>query len=135
MEKQPNKSDSKAKNSPVKEPTTKSTDKVKSVNEKEYEFSVGKEFLFYVKENPSTKRMVQVDDQECMFSEERTEGFLFGLFSIGCANADDWILDSGATRDVCSNESYFETLDMSYKSSVEVANGQFLPVLELDQSR
>lgn len=90
MQKQTNRNDDKAKHVPVKEePSTKVVDKVKSVNEK-----------------------------ECDFSEENPKEF---LISIGNAEIDDWIMDSGATRHVCNNKTYFETLDMSYKSSIEVA--------------
>lgn len=83
-----------------------------------------------VKEGPGSSSKVMdkiksVDEKECEFSEE----FLFSAFSIGKVENDDWLLDSGATRHVCNNEHYFETLDLSYKSSIEVANGQFVPVI------
>lgn len=52
--------------------------------------------------------------------EDRQNDFLFNIGS----GEFGWLLDSGATRHVVNNKSFFTTLDESYKSVIEVASGE-----------
>lgn len=45
------------------------------------------------------------------------------LFTIGKKLRDGWVIDSGATRHVVSNKSFFEKFDDSYNGTVELADG------------
>lgn len=49
------------------------------------------------------------------------------LFTIGI-RSDSWILDSGATRHVTNDPSFFTSLDRSYLDRIEVANGDLVDV-------
>lgn len=105
--------------------------KYKQWTQKQDRKTDGKVNNFPVKETPSVKavgKVKAVNERECEFLDENSGEFLFALFSMGNARADDWLLDSVATRNACCNESAFETLDMSYKSSLEIANGELVPV-------
>lgn len=46
------------------------------------------------------------------------------LFLVGGKSAKGWIIDSGATRHVVHDKEFFTELDETYRSSVELANGQ-----------
>lgn len=46
------------------------------------------------------------------------------MFSIGNTQKKGWIIDSGATKHVVNNKSFFTDIDESYKSTVELANGE-----------
>lgn len=46
------------------------------------------------------------------------------LFAIGGNKKRGWIIDSGATKHVAHNKDFFAELNESYKSSVELANGE-----------
>lgn len=46
------------------------------------------------------------------------------LFSVGGKQKKGWLIDSGATRHVVNDKSFFSIIDESYTSSVELANGE-----------
>lgn len=50
------------------------------------------------------------------------------LFAVGITSKDVHLIDSGATRHANNDEGFFTSLDTTYKSKIEVANGQFANV-------
>lgn len=50
------------------------------------------------------------------------------MFTIGNTHKKGWIIDSGATRHVVNNKSFFTDIDETYRSSVELANGESVSI-------
>lgn len=51
------------------------------------------------------------------------------LFSIGEVKANCWNLDSAATRHVCNDRAFFNSLDESLKGRVKMPNGEYIDVM------
>lgn len=76
-----------------------------------------------VSRNPSNDQ-VKLVDEKSIESEYRTDF----LFTVGNISKDEWMIDSGATRHASNDINFFISLDNTYKSQVEVANGEFVNV-------
>lgn len=46
------------------------------------------------------------------------------LFNFGSASKGSWLIDSGATRHVVNNKEFFRSLNETYKSTLQLANGE-----------
>lgn len=51
------------------------------------------------------------------------------MFSIGEVKANDWNLDSAATRHVCNDKEIFDCLDESLQGRIKMPNGEYVDVM------